>query len=301
MIASGTTITPDLHQDWLAERQNSIGASECAAAIGASKYMTPIELWQLKTGRAKRDEANEAMQWGNLLEPVIIEEYERRTGHIVRYRQKFIRSKTCGYMTCTLDGATLTHDEDHLVEVKTASTWAKGWGDEETDDVPEQYMVQVHHQFACTGYNKADLVVLIGGQRLRIYRIERHQPMVDFIESKVAEFWEHVQADVPPDWGRMDAWALALLNPRCEGIFDLDEQAAGDVKAIEEATYAIKRYTKVKDDSKLRVLAAMGEHEFGRIPDGRLVKRYLEQQPERTQIVKAFTKHYFRVVKGDEE
>ena len=38
-------------ESWLAGRKNSIGASEVAAAIGISPFMTPNELWEIKTGR----------------------------------------------------------------------------------------------------------------------------------------------------------------------------------------------------------------------------------------------------------
>ena len=71
MIASGTIITPQLEGDWLRDRRNSIGASDAAAAIGESPWKTPVELWQEKTGRVKRDDApTEEMIIGKLLEPL---------------------------------------------------------------------------------------------------------------------------------------------------------------------------------------------------------------------------------------
>lgn len=38
--------------DWLAVRRTGIGSSDAAAAVGLNPYMSPLELWLDKTGRA---------------------------------------------------------------------------------------------------------------------------------------------------------------------------------------------------------------------------------------------------------
>jgi hypothetical protein len=84
-------VTENNRAEWLAERNNSVGASEAAAALGVCSYQSPIELWQKKCGLAPPVVENEAMQWGLALEPVIAAEYERRTGRAVGRRQQFVR------------------------------------------------------------------------------------------------------------------------------------------------------------------------------------------------------------------
>ena len=44
------------HEEWLRERMNGIGASEAAAIIGMSPYMTNEMLWEIKTGRRKAED-----------------------------------------------------------------------------------------------------------------------------------------------------------------------------------------------------------------------------------------------------
>ena len=48
------------------------------------------------------------------------------------------------------------------------------------------------------------------------------------------------------------------------------------------------------------VLAALGSAQIGRLPDGRIVKRYLEDVPEKEvrYTTKACTRNYFKVLKG---
>ena len=105
MIASGTIITPQLEGDWLRDRRNSIGASDAAAAIGESPWKTPVELWQEKTGRVKRDDApTEEMIIGKLLEPRILQRYTETTGFPVLDQQAFHRHPVLPFLTDTLDG-----------------------------------------------------------------------------------------------------------------------------------------------------------------------------------------------------
>lgn len=279
---------------WLAERNRSVGASEAAAVLGVCPYATPIDVWQRKLGLAPPMPESEPMLWGSLLEPVILAEYERRTGRAVFDRQRFDRHPKYPWMTATLDGVA----EDRIIEVKTASAYADEWGDEETDQIPESYLVQVHHQMAVTERDRADVVALIGGQRLRIYEVERNAELIELIEDRVAQFWDCVLRRSPPDWGRMDARTLAVLNPDCEGEIALGHEAAMDLDAYEQAQYEIQRLTKVKTMAAERVLAALGSSQFGVLPDGSRVKRFRQEMAESTHTVKSHVRHYFKRIKG---
>jgi putative phage-type endonuclease len=298
LLESGTTVGEGNRAEWLATRAHSLGASEAASALGVCPYRTPVELWQETTGRAGPREESEAMRWGTVLEPVILAEYQRRTGRMVLNRQMFMRHPEHPWMTATLDGATVT---GKIVEVKTAGAWARGFGDEDSDELPDQYRVQLHHQFAVTGADAADLVVLVGGQRLRIYPVARDESLVGEVVRGCSRFWRCVVGLMAPTWGRVTAETLAVLHPGCDGVIDLAEEVAVDVRLAEAHGELIGLQEKDRDAAKLRVLAAMGDARFGRLPDGRVVRRYLKEYPETTRTVttKAHTSHYFRALKGD--
>lgn len=290
-------VTPESEAAWLAERKNSVGSSDSPAILGVSPFATPIDVWQRKIGLAPEQDENESMRWGKLLEPLILSEYTRTTGHAVAETQRFVRHPEYPWMTATLDGLTT---DGRIVEVKTTSAWAREWGDEDTDQIPESYLVQVHHQMACTGFGEADIAVLIGGQRYRSYRVERNADLVEMIEAKCAEFWECVRDRTPPTWGRMDARTLAVLYPECEGTIDLDEHTAGQIAYLEELQQEIEARERIAKAAKSDILALLGNAQFGRLPDGRLVKRIIQDVAEsvRTVTTKAHKRHYFRVLKG---
>lgn len=294
-ITSGSIVTPETQGEWLAERLNSVGASEAAAAVGVCPYTTPVELWQRKTARAPAVEENEAMRWGKALEPLIQAEYERRTGRVVELSQVFYRHPIYPYMSCTLDGLC----GDRILEIKTASAWSRDWGDEDGDQIPDPYLIQVHQQMAVTGARLADVAVLIGGQKFRVYTVERNDDLCNRIEDMVSRFWECVVRDNPPDWGRMTPGTLLTLNPGCDGEIALDNQTAMAVEVYESISKRIKDDEERREVFKVEILKAMGGARTGLLGDGRLVRRYVQDVAERTTTTKAHAKHFFKLLKGN--
>ncbi len=68
--------------EWLAYRRAKRNASESAAVMGASPWMTPYQLWLAKTGR-QETVVTQAMQHGTDLEPLAREAYEEQTGLVM--------------------------------------------------------------------------------------------------------------------------------------------------------------------------------------------------------------------------
>lgn len=61
--------------EWLIMRKQGIGSSDAAAAVGLNPYVSPLELWMVKTGREENlpkidpnDESHPAY-WGTFSNP----------------------------------------------------------------------------------------------------------------------------------------------------------------------------------------------------------------------------------------
>ncbi len=66
---------------WLESRTDGIGASEIAAVLGESPWMSPLALYASKIGAYERDLSDsEPVYWGTKLEGAIVEAYSERTG-----------------------------------------------------------------------------------------------------------------------------------------------------------------------------------------------------------------------------
>ena len=291
------TATFNTESDWLAARQHSIGASEIAAVLGVSEYQTPVDIWQLKTGRAKPFGGNQATKMGLMLEPVIKQLYEEETGQQITQSQVFIRHANKP-LSSTLDGVTAT---GRIVEFKTAGPNAKGWSDDEPDGIPDAYYCQVQQQLLVSGNDgPADLALLKCGVDFRIFNVTRSDSVQDKILEYADRFWWCVKHDTPPDWGRQTAETLAVRNPRCEGEITLAPSVSTLVAMYEECKKREKDAESESERLRVEILSVLGTNAVGILPDGRRVKRYLSDVAERTYTVtaKAYTRHYFSILKG---
>jgi putative phage-type endonuclease len=243
--------------DFHEERRTGLGGSDAAAAIGISAWRTPYDLWCEKTGEAEPLPASEPMLWGTLLEPVIASEYSRRTGHQIEYAPPMLRHPTHQFMITHLDGRVIK-DPKHIAEFKCART-AAGWGESGTDEIPLQYVAQIHHELVVSGAEICDVAVLIGGNDFRLYQVHADAEIAREIVTAEEAFWARVEARQPPD----------PVNPRDAVRRWGSLTAAGTVIATEaelavvEILRGIRKHQKLleadADEAQLHLMTALGE------------------------------------------
>jgi putative phage-type endonuclease len=182
--------------DWLEVRRTGIGSSDAAAAVGLNPYQSQLELWMLKPGKGDLVPAidplddTSPMFWGTLLEPIVAAHYTKRTGNKVRRVNAILQHPEHAWMLANVDREVVGAGDVQILECKTAGIHgARLW----RDGVPEYVQLQVMHQLAVTGHQAADVAVLIGGQELRIFRIERDEALIARLIALEQEFWERVQ------------------------------------------------------------------------------------------------------------
>lgn len=180
---------------WLDARRAGIGGSDVAPILGLSKWRSPLDVYLDKRGEGGADQDNEAMLWGRALEPVIRQQYAERTGRVVRLPESILVHPQHAFMLANVDGVT---DDRRVLEVKTART-GQEWGEPGTDEIPEAYALQVQHYLCVTGYQVADVAVLIGGSDFRLYEVEADADLQGMLVEAEAAFWQRVVDGVPPD------------------------------------------------------------------------------------------------------
>lgn len=189
--------------EWLSQRQTGIGASEAAASVGLSNWKPQLQLFLEKAGLREPEDLSdrEEVAIGLVMEPVIAELYTAKTGReIVRPGYKLRKHPDYDFIFATLDGETTT--KDRIVEMKNIGHFSYirgGWGDVDSEEVPTDYFLQVQHQLGVTGYDVADLAVLIAGQKFRVYEIQRDDELIRMLTEKQDRFWnENVLTKTPP-------------------------------------------------------------------------------------------------------
>ena len=196
------------YEDWLEYRKQGIGGSDASVACGISRYKSPVELWLEKTGQLPNQEAGEAAYWGTQLEPLVRAEFTRRTGIEVSHTMQLLQSPEHPFMLANLDG-TCEHPDfgPCIFEAKTASAYkAKEWD----NSIPEEYLLQIQHYMAVTGYRGTCIAALIGGNTFRWRFVERDEALIAVMIHLEAEFWGYVQDGTPPPLDCSEASARLL-------------------------------------------------------------------------------------------
>ena len=268
------------YQEWLEIRRSGIGGSDAAASLGLSSWKSPIELWEEKVlGKTQPKQDSEPMRWGRLLEPVIRDEFAKRTGYEVSVCRSMLQAPQWPWMQANLDGLIEIPGRGiGVFEVKTASTFKDSdWGgnDDSQPRCPDAYALQVAHYLAVTGLEYAVICVLIGGNKLRWLTVERDVEFINSLVELERRFWQYVLTQTPPpvDGSLACAEMLARKFPTSSNASPLILPADADdwirqywqAKAEEDAA----------GDRKLlmenRLKEVMGAHEKAVSPSGHQV------------------------------
>jgi putative phage-type endonuclease len=226
--ASVEALSYESHEEWLAIRRTGIGGSDAPAVVGLNPYATAYDVYLDK--RQEREPVdlsqNAAVRWGNRLEDAIAEEYSEQTGRVVHRVKRVLRRRDRPYLIASLDRRVV--GDSRGLEIKTAGAHMAGdWGESGTDHIPEQYLVQVQHYMAVTGYASFDVAVLIGGRDFRIFVVDRDEELIASMMDPLAEFWRRVEAGEPPAVSTPDdARRLHPLSKKFEVVATADIVAA---------------------------------------------------------------------------
>jgi putative phage-type endonuclease len=197
--------------DWLALRRQGLGSSDAPAVVGVSPYRTPLRLWAEKVGLLEPEET-EAMRWGRLLEPVVADEYARAAEIELWAPMALYQHHEHAWMLATPDRLATQARPEVVVEIKVRGAWVD-------QDLPPHYVIQVQHQMAVLGLERATVVVLVAGQRLVWAHVERDDAMIRDLIEREREFWRRVELNDPPPSVAEDRTqgVLSKLYPKDSG------------------------------------------------------------------------------------
>ena len=192
--------------DWQEYREKQqasckLGGSDISTILGINPYKSKFTLWLEMTGQKPKDIVdNPAVEWGNILEPVIREKFKAVTGFKVFKNNFVLQHDHFDWMVANLDGEVIDpyFDGRGVLEIKTTHERnKKDW----EDGCPIYYMSQVQWYLGVTGYDYAYIAVLIGGSTFKYFLIERDDYLIDMMIRKAGKFVYQVQNRIPPEIG----------------------------------------------------------------------------------------------------
>jgi len=178
----------------VSKRHLYIGGSDAAACVGESPWKSRYDLWYEKVFNLIIPIENEAVKWGILLEDVVAQEFARRNGKKIRNAKKLYKHEKYPFLCGNIDRKVA--NESAVLEIKTTSQYNS---DDWKESVPRHYYLQVLHYMMVTGYDKAYVAVLIGGQHYKQFEINRDESEINWLLEKELELWELVKTGTQPD------------------------------------------------------------------------------------------------------
>lgn len=255
-------IKPANREEWLKVREDGIGASEVAAVVGLSPWETPFSLWLRKTGQIPPIEENEAMHMGHLLEGVVVQLWEEKTGwKAVKASAKDIiyQDPEHPWRKVTPDRIAYEVGEDGkkrkvLLEIKTTAIGI------DPDDLPENYVCQCHYQMHVTGIHVCYLCWLVNGRYYGHARLEYDQEFAEWIAKNVDEFYNNnVKGGVEPDLISVSDYARKGSDPGT--TVEADDVALSDAKQLLAYNNAISEKTEYAEKTKDKIKLYMEQAE----------------------------------------
>ncbi len=179
-------------EEWLKIRTLGIGGSDAGIIAGCNPYRSIFELWQEKRGEIPvREEESEVTHFGKVLEDVVRKEFIQRTGLMVRKKNSILRSKEYPFMIADVDGIISELDGTYSIfEAKTAIEFKNN--DWKNGEIPKAYQLQVQHYLAVTGFQKAYIAVLVGGNKFYWTEVYRDEQLIKMLVSMESHFWHCV-------------------------------------------------------------------------------------------------------------
>ncbi len=263
----------DAHEQWLKDRQTSVGGSEAASVMGVNPWQTPLQLYMRKAGLAPDVVETEAMRMGHVMEPVIDQLYRKETGRETIDPGEYAIERRGDHpdMHATLDRLAFSEPSlvlaDMVAQYKNVGThMGKHWD----DGIPLYVQVQVQHEMFVSGRLCGSVAALIGGNRFVWDDVTRNHAFCEHLAERCAAFMACVREEHPPEVGADDTDALKLLYPTHDpgktkelpaDLIDLDDELRAAMMDMRQARRRVLACSN-------KIKAAVGDAERGVLPNG---------------------------------
>jgi len=258
-----------------------IGGSDIATLFGKSKWSSPYSLYLKLVGELEDTPDNETLERGRILEPIVADMFAAI--HKDEFDVKEIEMITDSEHDFLVGSPDRILQKDGVavavLEIKTSDQYQE-WGLEGTDQIPEQYYMQVQFYLGLTGLPEAYIAVgfVAPGSRkitgFREFKIEANPAHFEFMKETAVRFWnEHVLAKNPPPVTVADNATVQYYKKKfpahCPDNWVVNPDVLDPLaEKIIESQSALKEYEKNFEDNRMMMIAAIGACEGARTSFG---------------------------------
>ena len=249
-------------KEWLEWRKKGIGGSDVAAIMGISPFRTARDTYydKIEVTSPKDDEDGEdeyddnwvVKKMGNLLEPLVAEIFQKRTGFEVFKVNKMFYHPHHPFMLADIDYFVKLPDGTiAILEIKTTDeSKVFDWYKDSEKIVPEYYESQGRHYMAVTDIDRVFYCCLLYGRSensVVIREIKRDYDYEDEMIFVEQYFWEeNVKKKVPPPYTECGKLVLeSAINHAGSG-----NKKAPEISFGKDMTSHVARYIQLQEEKK---------------------------------------------------
>ncbi len=253
-------------EQWHAERAKDVTSTQVAALFGCNPYLTEFELWHHKrNGTAESIEETSRTRWGNRLEDAIAKGFAEEFGLADLNRPNVYKRSVGQRLGASFDFFAMCHGEPCIVECKNVDFMEHRDKWTETE-APGHIELQVQTQLLLSGFRRAFLVALVGGNNLVVHERAPDAHVQAKIIEKVSAFWSSVDAGIEPtpDFVR-DAKKVLAMNNRSDGT---ELEADADTVALLQQWLDAKEAADTVQPLQAQLALRIGAASKVRTPNG---------------------------------
>lgn len=224
-------------EEWDAVRRSGIGGSDVAAILGMDKYRPPRRIYEAKHGRPDEGDS-EAAEVGREIEDFIATMFSKRSGIPTAPTPGTLANLTRPWMLANVDKYALDPHTSAVVAPVECKNRSEHQADDWERGVPDVPAIQCFWYMAVGGWSHGYVAALIGGNKIRYYRLERDEELIGYLISYCERWWQrHIVEGwpPPPDGHPATKDVLARLwDVRPDDVVDVDRERARQLRARRE-------------------------------------------------------------------
>ncbi len=241
------------------------------------------DIWLEKTGKvdlALRPITVD-MDMGNAQEPVALGFAERRLGKLIRNQHRVADEFHLG-----AHNDALRFIERSPVEAKCAASRRRDeFGEEGSDQVPNDVLVQVHVQMICDKSDISDIAAILAHFSIQflMFQVPYCDALGDIIKTSAVNLWEkHIVRDIPPPNSMPSLDVVKYMRKTPKKIISIPGIAlktwrTAQQKRLNAEKEILKPLEEQEEQAKAAMLALMGDAEAAVVEEtGEAVTHFLE-------------------------
>lgn len=280
---------------WLKARTGGIGGSDVGAICGVSPFSSARQIYFRKTGQFLESDADKAsserMYFGHVLEPIVADEYCKRTGNKVVDIGCTLQSIEDPWQLANVDRLIVNDDGTikGILECKTTSEYMnEEW---ESGEILKSYIYQLNWYLHILDLNYGAFACLVGGNKFYTYEVFRDDDLLNNeIIPKVKDFWfNNVLQLVEPEMQATDTEVTKeLYGEVVKGseIILEDDTSNGLASTIMGLKGQIKELKAALSEAENRIKDRMKENEIAQTRDYTITWKAQNRKSVDTQKLK---------------